>query len=139
MRRLRKSSSLYLSVPVSLLHIKEFFDSLCKRSGESYLYVRSILRNQIRNEEISRRIRFTDITQRVSTLKWHRAGHIPMDVGVPRCQNSDNINAALVVRQLGRRTTSNVDDELLGPSGLRQWIFELAPKDSGIGQWSLIS
>ncbi|CAH2241022.1 jg4092 [Pararge aegeria aegeria] len=32
--------------------------------------------NQIRNEEIRRRTRVTDITQRVTKLKWQWAGHI---------------------------------------------------------------
>ncbi|CAH2240428.1 jg13331, partial [Pararge aegeria aegeria] len=34
------------------------------------------LRDQIRNEEIRRRIRITDISQRVAKLKWKWAGHI---------------------------------------------------------------
>ncbi|CAH2210522.1 jg10823 [Pararge aegeria aegeria] len=34
------------------------------------------LRDQIRNEEIRRRTRFTDIAQRVAKLKWQWAGHI---------------------------------------------------------------
>ncbi|CAH2218259.1 jg1382 [Pararge aegeria aegeria] len=34
------------------------------------------LRDQIRNEEIRRRTRVTDIAQRVAKLKWQWAGHI---------------------------------------------------------------
>ncbi|CAH2245094.1 jg15932 [Pararge aegeria aegeria] len=34
------------------------------------------LRDQIRNEEIRRRTRVTDIAQRVAKLKWKWAGHI---------------------------------------------------------------
>ncbi|CAH2264625.1 jg6243 [Pararge aegeria aegeria] len=34
------------------------------------------LRDRIRNEEISRRTRVTDIAQRVAKLKWQWAGHI---------------------------------------------------------------
>ncbi|CAH2267521.1 jg22609 [Pararge aegeria aegeria] len=34
------------------------------------------LRDQIRNEEIRRRTRVTDIVQRVAKLKWKWAGHI---------------------------------------------------------------
>ncbi|CAH2268943.1 jg6970 [Pararge aegeria aegeria] len=34
------------------------------------------LRDQIRNVEIRRRSRVTDIAQRVAKLKWQRAGHI---------------------------------------------------------------
>ncbi|CAH2268393.1 jg15847 [Pararge aegeria aegeria] len=34
------------------------------------------LREQIRNEEIRRRTRVTDIAQRVAKLKWQWAGHI---------------------------------------------------------------
>ncbi|CAH2270019.1 jg17872 [Pararge aegeria aegeria] len=34
------------------------------------------LRDQIRNVEIRRRTRFTDIAQRVAKLKWQWAGHI---------------------------------------------------------------
>ncbi|CAH2251132.1 jg11818 [Pararge aegeria aegeria] len=34
------------------------------------------LRDQIRNEEIRRRTRVTDIAQRVARLKWQWAGHI---------------------------------------------------------------
>ncbi|CAH2208686.1 jg25891 [Pararge aegeria aegeria] len=34
------------------------------------------LRDQIRNEEIRRRSKVTDITQRVVKLKWQWAGHI---------------------------------------------------------------
>ncbi|CAH2218167.1 jg21448 [Pararge aegeria aegeria] len=50
------------------------------------------LRDQIRNEEICRRTRATDIAQRVAKLKWKWAGHIArrtLDVGVPRCWNGD--------------------------------------------------
>ncbi|CAH2245334.1 jg4444 [Pararge aegeria aegeria] len=38
--------------------------------------LRVCLRDQIRNEEIRRRIRVTDIAQRVAKLKWLWAGHI---------------------------------------------------------------
>ncbi|CAH2232710.1 jg5334 [Pararge aegeria aegeria] len=34
------------------------------------------LRDQIRNEEIRRRTRGTDIAQRVAKLKWHWAEHL---------------------------------------------------------------
>ncbi|CAH2237128.1 jg23267 [Pararge aegeria aegeria] len=34
------------------------------------------LRDKIRNVEIRRRTRVTDIAQRVAKLKWQRAGHI---------------------------------------------------------------
>ncbi|CAH2238504.1 jg5685 [Pararge aegeria aegeria] len=34
------------------------------------------LRDQIRNEEIRRKARVTDIAQRVAKLKWQCAGHI---------------------------------------------------------------
>ncbi|CAH2241458.1 jg15655 [Pararge aegeria aegeria] len=34
------------------------------------------LRDQIRNEEIRKRTRVTDIAQRVAKLKWQWAGHI---------------------------------------------------------------
>ncbi|CAH2235721.1 jg1537 [Pararge aegeria aegeria] len=34
------------------------------------------LRDQIRNEEIRRKTRVTDIAQRVAKLKWQWAGHI---------------------------------------------------------------
>ncbi|CAH2238579.1 jg17165 [Pararge aegeria aegeria] len=34
------------------------------------------LRDQIRNEEIRRRTRVTEIAQRVAKLKWQWAGHI---------------------------------------------------------------
>ncbi|CAH2210394.1 jg4427 [Pararge aegeria aegeria] len=36
------------------------------------------LHDQIRNEEIRRRTRVTDITQRVAKLKWQWAGHIAL-------------------------------------------------------------
>ncbi|CAH2238195.1 jg13029 [Pararge aegeria aegeria] len=34
------------------------------------------LRDQIRNEEICRRTKVTDIAQRIAKLKWQWAGHI---------------------------------------------------------------
>ncbi|CAH2240784.1 jg2484 [Pararge aegeria aegeria] len=40
--------------------------------------LRAILRDQIRNEEIRRRTRVTDIAQRVAKLKWQWAGHIDL-------------------------------------------------------------
>ncbi|CAH2260594.1 jg18274 [Pararge aegeria aegeria] len=59
------------------------------------------LRDQIRNEEIRRRTRITDIAQGVAKLKWQLAGHIARttdgDDGVLRCWNGDPaipINAA---------------------------------------------
>ncbi|CAH2258234.1 jg19925 [Pararge aegeria aegeria] len=39
-------------------------------------YVRSSLRDQIRNEEIRRRTKVTDKDQRVAKLKWQWAGYI---------------------------------------------------------------
>ncbi|CAH2248666.1 jg7853 [Pararge aegeria aegeria] len=82
----------------------------------------------IRNEEIRRRIRVTDIAQRVAKLKrkwagqcappiW--AGHMlgkPMDVGVSRCWNGDptRVNAALVGPQ---RSGQTISIESLGAAG----------------------
>ncbi|CAH2210405.1 jg14384, partial [Pararge aegeria aegeria] len=37
---------------------------------------RAMLRDQIRNEEILRRTRVTDMAQLVAMLKWQWAGHI---------------------------------------------------------------
>ncbi|CAH2239460.1 jg21469 [Pararge aegeria aegeria] len=52
--------------------------SLSASDGESY-YPEKIavsLRDQIKNEEIRIRTRFTDIAQPVAKLKWQWAGHI---------------------------------------------------------------
>ncbi|CAH2267836.1 jg5772 [Pararge aegeria aegeria] len=58
--------------------------------------------DRISNVEIRRRIRVTDIAQRVSGTFGER-----MDVGVPRCWNgsSELVSAALVGPQRGGQTT----------------------------------
>ncbi|CAH2242160.1 jg25574 [Pararge aegeria aegeria] len=53
--------------------------------------------DEIRNEEIRRRTRVTDIAARVAKLKWQESGHIARKtLGVPRCWNGDlePVNAA---------------------------------------------
>ncbi|CAH2245032.1 jg17429 [Pararge aegeria aegeria] len=70
------------------------------------------LRDAIRNEEIRRRTRVTNIAQRVAKLKGQWAGHIlgePMNVGVPRCWsgNPATVNAAFVDPKPCGQTTSN--------------------------------
>ncbi|CAH2244434.1 jg11614 [Pararge aegeria aegeria] len=57
------------------------------------------LRDQIKNEEICRRNRVTDIAHRVAKLKWQWTGHIAQRTDrcrVPMCWNSDPapVNAA---------------------------------------------
>ncbi|CAH2247559.1 jg750 [Pararge aegeria aegeria] len=71
------------------------------------------LRDQVRNEEIRRRTRVTDIAQRVAKLKWQWAGQghsseNPSFVGVLRCWSGDPapVNAAWVGPQRGGRMTS---------------------------------
>ncbi|CAH2207481.1 jg23359 [Pararge aegeria aegeria] len=86
-----------------------------ERAMLEYLYV-------IKNEEIRRRSRVTDIAQRDAKLKWKWAGHIARRTdgrwgsNFPRCWNGDpaQVNAVLVVPQRGGQTTSN---EALGAAG----------------------
>ncbi|CAH2232600.1 jg10161 [Pararge aegeria aegeria] len=64
----------------------------------------------IRNVEIRRRTRVTDIAQRVAKIKWQWAGHILRrrgDVGVPKCWNGSSalVNAVMVDPRRGGRTT----------------------------------
>ncbi|CAH2243962.1 jg16802 [Pararge aegeria aegeria] len=70
------------------------------------------LRDQIRNEEIRRRTRVTDIAQRVAKLKWKSSGHIARGTDgsmVPKCWNGNpaQVNAVLVGLQRGGQTTAN--------------------------------
>ncbi|CAH2215578.1 jg27648 [Pararge aegeria aegeria] len=73
--------------------------------------LRVSLRDKIRNVEIRRRTRVTDIVQRVAKLKWQWAGHIVRRRdgrwGVPWCWNGSPVlvNAALVDPRRGGRTT----------------------------------
>ncbi|CAH2208231.1 jg27972 [Pararge aegeria aegeria] len=68
------------------------------------------LRDKIRNVEIRRRTRVTDIAQRIDLLKWQWAGHIVRRRDgrwVPRCWNGSPalVIAALVDSRRGGRTT----------------------------------
>ncbi|CAH2269130.1 jg27385 [Pararge aegeria aegeria] len=94
------------------------------------------LRDQIRNEEIRRRISVTDIAQRVAKLKWKWA-HISENrwtlgfqgVGMAnphRCWNGDpaQVNAALFGPQRGGQTTSNEALEAAGNKRPRTVDFE---------------
>ncbi|CAH2247898.1 jg12252 [Pararge aegeria aegeria] len=69
------------------------------------------LRDQIRNVEIRRRTRFTDIAQWPGTQ--FGAG---LDVGVPRCWNGSPtlVCAALVDLRRGRRTTLGASQDDAG-------------------------
>ncbi|KAI8435740.1 hypothetical protein MSG28_003982 [Choristoneura fumiferana] len=58
----------------SLLFTSNAPKSCSASYGESYAWVS--LRDRIRNEEIRRRTRVTDIAKRISSLKWQWAGHI---------------------------------------------------------------
>ncbi|CAH2241930.1 jg17114 [Pararge aegeria aegeria] len=69
------------------------------------------LRDEIRNEEIRRRTRVTDIAQRVAKLKWQWALHLARRTDgrrVLRCWNGDPapVNAVSVGPQRGGQMTS---------------------------------
>ncbi|CAH2241948.1 jg9066 [Pararge aegeria aegeria] len=67
------------------------------------------IRDQIRNEEIRRRTRVTDLAQRVAKLKWQWAGHIARRTdgrGGLRCWNGDRTGK----RSVGRPPTRWTDD-----------------------------
>ncbi|CAH2242634.1 jg8463 [Pararge aegeria aegeria] len=53
-----------------------FTPALKTRYSSNYGLLGISLRDQIRNEEIRRRTKVTDIAQRVAMLKWQWAGHI---------------------------------------------------------------
>ncbi|CAH2229729.1 jg4498 [Pararge aegeria aegeria] len=67
------------------------------------------LRDKIRNVEIRRRTRVTNLAQRVAVLKWQWAGHIVRrrDGRWTRCWNGSHalVNAALIDSRRGGRTT----------------------------------
>ena len=53
------------------------------------------LRDRLRNEEIRRRTKVTDIAQRISKLKWQWAGHIARRTdGAVRFSNGDDAPAS---------------------------------------------
>ncbi|CAH2229499.1 jg20871 [Pararge aegeria aegeria] len=94
--------------------------------------LRVALRDQIRNEEIRRRTRVTDIAQRVAKLKWQWAGYI--------ARRTDGLWGLYVLewrprtgkRSVGRPPTRWTDDirrEPLEASGPGPCIVELRTKD----------
>ncbi|CAH2256620.1 jg19606 [Pararge aegeria aegeria] len=77
------------------------------------------LRDRIRNVEIRRRTRVTDIAQRLAKLKWQRAGQIVRRKdgrGVPRCWNGrpELVSAELVDLQRGGQTTLSASQVVAG-------------------------
>ncbi|CAH2265472.1 jg10057 [Pararge aegeria aegeria] len=92
------------------------------------------LRDQIRNEEIRKRIRVTYIAQRVAKLKWKWAGHIArrtewtlgfQGVGMATPHKTQCWSAPNKVDR--RHQTSRW--EPLETSGPGPWILELSTKD----------
>ncbi|CAH2208792.1 jg24356 [Pararge aegeria aegeria] len=65
------------------------------------------LRDQIRNEDIRRRTRITDIAQRVAKLKWQWAGHIAWRTDGRLGPMVLKRLAALVDTRRGRRMSSS--------------------------------
>ncbi|CAH2232087.1 jg4761 [Pararge aegeria aegeria] len=61
------------------------------------------LRDQIRNEQIRRITRVTEIAQRVAKLKWQWAGHIAAGMATPSIPATDT-------RSVGRPRTRWTDD-----------------------------
>ncbi|CAH2245459.1 jg8713 [Pararge aegeria aegeria] len=53
------------------------------------------LRDKVRNDEIRRRTKVTDIAQRISKLKWQWAGHVcrPMAVGADVSGDRESVSA----------------------------------------------
>ncbi|CAH2246337.1 jg2221 [Pararge aegeria aegeria] len=79
------------------------------------------LRDQIRNEEIRRRTRVTDIAQRVAKLKWQWAGHI-----APRTDGRWGLKV------LEWRPRTGEDSALLicyeaTSFTVTQWLFDVRP------------
>ncbi|CAH2208667.1 jg320 [Pararge aegeria aegeria] len=70
------------------------------------------LRDQIRNEEIRRKTRVTDVAQRVAKLKWQ--WRTDGRWGFKLEWNPAPVSAALVNPQLGGQTTSNESRGAIG-------------------------
>ncbi|CAH2208005.1 jg9012 [Pararge aegeria aegeria] len=80
---------------------------IIQRAMEKAMLRKGSLSDQIRNEEIRRRTRVTDLAQRVAKLKLKWAGQIePIDIGVPRCLNGDPHSK----RSVGQPPTRWTDD-----------------------------
>ncbi|CAH2230626.1 jg19532 [Pararge aegeria aegeria] len=92
------------------------------------------LRDQIRNEEILRRTRVTDIAQRLEKLREL------MDIKVPRCWsgNPAPVYAASVDSQPGGRKTSNESREAVGYKRPRILEFETPCKRPMVQKWKSI-
>ncbi|CAH2227846.1 jg1688 [Pararge aegeria aegeria] len=87
------------------------------------------LRGQIRNVEIRRRTRVTDIAQRVAKLKWQKAGHI-----VRRKDGGPKVLGSSGKRRVGRPPTRWTDDinRVAGSCWIQAaepWNSELPTKD----------
>ncbi|CAH2236887.1 jg20296 [Pararge aegeria aegeria] len=85
-------------------------------------------RDQIRNKEICRLTRVSDIAQRVVILKWQRAGHKARRIDGhwgPRCGNGSPVlvSAASVDLQPGGQITSNESRASIGNKRPRIVVF----------------
>ncbi|CAH2235140.1 jg16131 [Pararge aegeria aegeria] len=68
------------------------------------------LRDQVRNEEIRRRTRVTDIAQRVAKMKWTWAGHIARRIDRRWGSKALEWRTRTGKRSVGRPTTRWTDD-----------------------------
>ncbi|CAH2218499.1 jg3196 [Pararge aegeria aegeria] len=73
------------------------------------------LRDRIRNDEIRRRTKVTDIAQRINKLKWQWAGHV--------CRRTDG-RWAILVLEWSRESVSAVWDDLqpAGRMTFKRWL-----------------
>ncbi|CAH2260982.1 jg10776 [Pararge aegeria aegeria] len=89
------------------------------------------LRDNIRNEEIHRRTKVTDIAQRMSGMKWQWAGHV--------CRRTDGHRGRRVLdwrRRIAKRSVRRhpvcLTDDLKKVAGI-DWI-----RKAEVQQWTLV-